>query len=161
MGKKVAICQGIGMARKNGWAVAMGKEDMQCSLGAATFGFFKNLDFFNGNVDPKLFWLFGISREILCSVNGMLATESQRAQSCIIFSLCSLWLCGKITEITREPLFFNGTRDQMKQAIEYCIDNAPKDSGFILASGCEVPGNAPPEKCDWFMELAGELGRSD
>ena len=25
--KKVAICQGIGMARKLGWAVAMGKEE--------------------------------------------------------------------------------------------------------------------------------------
>ena len=29
MKKKVAICQGIGMARKSGWTVAMGKEDMQ------------------------------------------------------------------------------------------------------------------------------------
>ncbi len=44
---KVSICQGIGMARKLGWVVAMGKEDMQCSLGAAPFGFFKNLDLFN------------------------------------------------------------------------------------------------------------------
>jgi uncharacterized protein (DUF169 family) len=48
---KVAICQGIGMARKLGWAVAMGKEDMQCALGAAPFGFFKDIDFFNdGNI---------------------------------------------------------------------------------------------------------------
>jgi uncharacterized protein (DUF169 family) len=44
---KVSICQGIGMARKLGWVVAMGKEDMQCSLGAAPFGFFKNIDMFN------------------------------------------------------------------------------------------------------------------
>ena len=28
MKKKVAICQGVGMARKYGWAVAMGKENM-------------------------------------------------------------------------------------------------------------------------------------
>ena len=56
MGKKVAICQGIGMARKFGWAVAMGKEDMQCALGAAPFGFFKNLDFFNdGNLAAGMF----------------------------------------------------------------------------------------------------------
>jgi len=54
--KKVAICQGIGMARKLGWAVAMGKEDMQCSLGAAPFGFFKNLDFYNeGNLAAGMF----------------------------------------------------------------------------------------------------------
>jgi uncharacterized protein (DUF169 family) len=47
MGIKIAICQGIGMARKLGWAIAMGKEDMQCALGAAPFGFFKNIDYFN------------------------------------------------------------------------------------------------------------------
>jgi uncharacterized protein (DUF169 family) len=56
MKKRVAICQGIGMARKYGWAVAMGKEDMQCSLGAAPFGFFKNIDFFNeGNIAAGMF----------------------------------------------------------------------------------------------------------
>jgi len=56
MKKKIAICQGIGMARKLGWAVAMGKEDMQCSLGAAPFGFFKNIDYFNeGNLAGGMF----------------------------------------------------------------------------------------------------------
>lgn len=55
-------------------------------------------------------------------------------------------------------LFYSGSRDEIKQAIQYCIDKAPKDSGFILASGCEVPGNAPPEKVDWFTELVNELG---
>jgi uncharacterized protein (DUF169 family) len=56
MKKKVAICQGIGMARKLGWAVAMGKEDMQCSLGAAPFGFFQNIEFFNeGNIAAGMF----------------------------------------------------------------------------------------------------------
>jgi uncharacterized protein (DUF169 family) len=56
MKKKVAICQGIGMARKLGWAVAMGKEDMQCALGAAPFGFFKDIDFFNeGNIAAGMF----------------------------------------------------------------------------------------------------------
>lgn len=56
MKKRVAICQGIGMARKLGWSVAMGKEDMQCSLGAAPFGFFKNVDFYNeGNLAAGMF----------------------------------------------------------------------------------------------------------
>ncbi|NIN63218.1 MAG: hypothetical protein GTO63_00585 [Anaerolineae bacterium] len=56
MKKRVAICQGFGMARKLGWAVAMGKEDMQCSLGAAPFGFFKNIDFYNeGNLAEGMF----------------------------------------------------------------------------------------------------------
>ncbi|HUU79845.1 MAG TPA: DUF169 domain-containing protein, partial [Acidobacteriota bacterium] len=56
MKKRLAICQGIGMARKLGWTIAMGKEDMQCSLGASPFGFFKNIDFFNeGNLAAGMF----------------------------------------------------------------------------------------------------------
>ncbi len=56
-------------------------------------------------------------------------------------------------------LFFTGSRDEMKQAIINCIDKAPRDSGYILASGCEVPAIAPPEKIDWFNALVDELGR--
>jgi uroporphyrinogen decarboxylase len=55
-------------------------------------------------------------------------------------------------------LFFTGSRDEMKQAIINCIDKAPRDSGYILASGCEVPAIAPPEKIDWFNALVDELG---
>jgi uroporphyrinogen decarboxylase len=54
-------------------------------------------------------------------------------------------------------IFFSGSRQDMEQAIKDCIAVAPKDSGYILSSGCEVPGIAPPAKVDWFMELVNEL----
>jgi uroporphyrinogen decarboxylase len=54
-------------------------------------------------------------------------------------------------------LFFSGTRQDMEQAIKNCIAIAPDDSGYILASGCEVPGIAPPEKVAWFMEIVNQL----
>jgi uroporphyrinogen-III decarboxylase len=57
-------------------------------------------------------------------------------------------------------LFFSGTRNQMQQAIKDCLAIVSKQSGYVLASGCEVPGVAPPEKVDWFIELAKELGVS-
>jgi len=57
-------------------------------------------------------------------------------------------------------LFFSGSKEEMKQAIENCLNVAPADSGYILASGCEVPGVAPPEKVDWFMQIGDELARS-
>ncbi len=56
-------------------------------------------------------------------------------------------------------LFYSGTREQMEQNIKECLAAARDTSGFILASGCEVPGVAPPEKVDWFMEIANELCR--
>jgi uroporphyrinogen decarboxylase len=77
---------------------------------------------------------------------------------------------GKAVEATRGKavlignvntnLFFSGSREEMEQAMTHCLDIVPKDSGYIMASGCEVPGVAPPEKVDWFIELANELGIS-
>ena len=48
---KINICQGFSMARKYGWTVRMGAEDMACPPGAALFGFFKDTDYFDaGNM---------------------------------------------------------------------------------------------------------------
>jgi uroporphyrinogen decarboxylase len=58
-------------------------------------------------------------------------------------------------------LFFTGTKEKMKQAIQNCLDAASKDSGYILASGCEVPGIAPPERVEWFMDMANEMAKND
>jgi uroporphyrinogen decarboxylase len=58
-------------------------------------------------------------------------------------------------------IFYSGTREQMTQAIKDCLAVAPKDSGYILASGCEVPGIASPEKIDWFMDIVNELGEQE
>ncbi len=55
-------------------------------------------------------------------------------------------------------LFFIGRKEKMKQAVRNCLAVAPTDSGYILATGCEVPGVAPPERLDWFRELVDELG---
>jgi uncharacterized protein (DUF169 family) len=56
MKKRVAICQAYGMGRKLGWAVALGKEDMACSLGAAPFGFHEDIDYFmEGNLCSGMF----------------------------------------------------------------------------------------------------------
>ena len=38
-GYQIAICQGIGMARRYGWTLAIGKEDQCCVGGAAALGF--------------------------------------------------------------------------------------------------------------------------
>ena len=56
-------------------------------------------------------------------------------------------------------LFLSDDKEAMTQAIKGCVDAAPQDSGYILATGCEVPGIAPPEKITWFMELVNEVGR--
>lgn len=55
-------------------------------------------------------------------------------------------------------LFFSGTKGEMEQAVKKCIDIASKESAFILATGCEVPGEGSIEKVKWFMEAAEKYG---
>lgn len=39
LGIRVSICQGISMARRYGWAVGMGGEDLECPIAQVAFGF--------------------------------------------------------------------------------------------------------------------------
>jgi uncharacterized protein (DUF169 family) len=43
---KVAVCQAISMARRYGWVMAVGAEDLSCPLAAAVFGFKKASEFY-------------------------------------------------------------------------------------------------------------------
>jgi uroporphyrinogen-III decarboxylase len=66
---------------------------------------------------------------------------------------------GKAVLIGNEDtsIFYSGSKQDMLQAVKNCLDVAPKDSGYILSTGCEVPGVAPPEKVGWFMGRINEL----
>lgn len=67
---------------------------------------------------------------------------------------------GKAVLIGNVPtdMFLSENKAEMKKSIEECIEKATNDSGYLLAPGCEVPTIAPPEKIDWFMQLAEEVG---
>jgi len=39
LGTPMAVCQGVALARRYGWLIAMGEEDMLCPLGALMLGF--------------------------------------------------------------------------------------------------------------------------
>ncbi len=46
LGKRLAICQGISIARKYGWTIAMGREDISCPIAKAVFGFEERLEYY-------------------------------------------------------------------------------------------------------------------
>ncbi len=46
LGFQIAICQGISMARRYGWSLAMGREDLNCPLTKIAFGFEKAPSFY-------------------------------------------------------------------------------------------------------------------
>ncbi len=56
MGTRIAICQGISIARRYGWTVAMGREDMACPVAAAVFGFEEPLPYYTeGNLAAGMY----------------------------------------------------------------------------------------------------------
>ena len=59
------------------------------------------------------------------------------------------------------PLFVSGTPEQIETEIRKCVDIAADKSGFILASGCEVPPNAKKELVQHFCQYAHTYGRYD
>ena len=56
LGTAMAVCQGIALARRYGWSMAMGEEDLLCPLGALTLGFLPaRPKFLDGSFDIP-FW---------------------------------------------------------------------------------------------------------
>lgn len=57
-------------------------------------------------------------------------------------------------------LFHLGKSERFEGAIQDCLEKAGKTGGYILSSGCEVPGIANLETVGWFMEAARSLGQN-
>ncbi len=101
-----------------------------------------------GNADPIIEDMVGTGASNISIDSGtdmVKATEASRGKAVLI---------GNVDT----NMFMVESKEEMGQAVRSCLDAAPADSGYILAPGCEVPAIAPPEKIDWFMELADELG---
>jgi uroporphyrinogen decarboxylase len=55
-------------------------------------------------------------------------------------------------------LFSSGTREEMESAIRHCIDTAAEGSGYILASGCEIPLDSTEDRVEHFFEYGHQYG---
>jgi len=56
-------------------------------------------------------------------------------------------------------LFSSGTRQEMESTIRHCIDTAADGSGYILASGCEIPLDSTEDRVAHFFEYSHQYGR--
>jgi uroporphyrinogen decarboxylase len=68
---------------------------------------------------------------------------------------------GKATVMGNVPtgLYAAGTHEEMEDAIRNCIDTAAEGSGFILASGCEIPINSTEDRIAHFFDYGHRYGR--
>ena len=56
-------------------------------------------------------------------------------------------------------LFASGTKQEMEDAVSYCIETAAEGSGFFLSSGCEIPRNSTEDRIDHFFKYGHQYGR--
>jgi len=55
--------------------------------------------------------------------------------------------------------FSSGSRQEMETSIRQCIETAAAGSGYILASGCEIPFDSTEDRIDHFFEYSRQYGR--
>jgi uroporphyrinogen decarboxylase len=55
--------------------------------------------------------------------------------------------------------FSSGTRAEMETSIRRCIETAAAESGYILASGCEIPFDSTEDRIEHFFEYGRQYGR--
>jgi uroporphyrinogen decarboxylase len=68
---------------------------------------------------------------------------------------------GKVIVMGNVPttLFSTGTPEEMERAIRDCIETAAEASGYILASGCEIPMDSTEDRIDHFFNYSRQYGR--
>ncbi|MBO8171956.1 MAG: DUF169 domain-containing protein [Bacillaceae bacterium] len=56
LGERFSICQGVTMARRYGWALAMGGEDLSCPIAKIAFAFSDEVDYYTeGNLTDGMY----------------------------------------------------------------------------------------------------------
>lgn len=68
---------------------------------------------------------------------------------------------GRIIVMGNVPtsLFAGGTREEMELAIRSCIHTAAEGSGYILASGCEIPLDSTEDRVAHFFSYGRKYSR--
>jgi uroporphyrinogen decarboxylase len=68
---------------------------------------------------------------------------------------------GRLAVMGNVPTVFfsTGTRLEMEKSIRDCIETAAAGSGYILASGCEIPMNSTEDRIDHFFSYGRQYGR--
>ena len=72
--------------------------------------------------------------------------------------------CGeKCVVIGNVPtgLFIDGSREEMEDEVNRCLDIGKDRGGYILCTGCEISSRGDIERVRWFCELASALGKHE
>ena len=152
LGVTMPVCQGVALARRLGWLMAMGKEDMLCPLGALTLGLVPAKEkFLDGSFDVP-FWV-----------------ESQEARAKMNQSLPRLEH-GRHTHVVVAPLHradfdphvvvVYGNPAQISRLIQSAVsmtgEPVVSSSGGGFACGAEITVPILTDQCQLIMVGGGD-----
>lgn len=102
-----------------------------------------------GKIDPI------IADLVATGVDGISIDENTSLQGAFEISQGKALIIGNVAPL----LFAKGTRDEIEAAVKECLKIAKGESGYILASGCAIPPDAPLENIQSFIEAASRYGQ--
>lgn len=151
LGISVPVCQGLAMARRYGWTVAVGKEDQVCPHGHAVMGFVSRKRY----ADGKLAEAAGVSKK------EVFARDAENL-STLEYGKFAYLLAAPLEKTTFTPhyIIFYGNPAQIVRLIQAKTFKSGKLLNFVAGSGraCSlfIARTLLTDECQVILSGAGD-----
>lgn len=149
---KIPLCQGIAMARRYGWVLAIGDEDQSCPFGALTLGF----------VPPKQAYLNGNFIDSLLPGKKEAAAKTAQSLSRLDYGKFKYLLLSPLHKATFEPdlIVIYGNAAQVARLIQGTLR---KRGGILtsstvggIACSAVIARTIRDDECQYVIAGAGD-----
>jgi uncharacterized protein (DUF169 family) len=113
IGVKVAICQGLGFARRYGWTLAIGGDDISCPIAKAAFGFAPRNEYYTSGALAD--GMYASCREAGARLEGALSKYAEGEAQAVV--------AGPLGRIDFEPqtVLVYGNSAQVMRLVNACL----------------------------------------
>ncbi len=152
LGFPVAVCQGISMARRYGWTMAIGKDDQTCPYGALAVGF----------LPAKEELLNGTYEELASLGRKETSARTQQALSRLEYGKYSYLLAAPLQNAAFEPhlIVVYGNPAQIARLIQGALYQTGGDLSWSATGrlGCSamIAGTILSDECQVIVAGGGE-----
>ena len=151
LGHRVALCQGIAFARRNGVALAMLKEDMYCPLGIIVLGLMEPHPFFLEG-DTAL-GRYARTREAAARI----AQEHPRFSVGEYIGVVTSPLPSTALGDRQVSLLHSGSPEQIRALTRELIDVVGEGGGFVMGTSSSM-AEADPELVKVWVDSTRDYG---
>lgn len=152
LGLEMPVCQAVGMSRKYGWALALGREDQLCPLGGLTLGF----------EEPKETWLDGAFAEGPTTQEKEARAKSAQALRRFDHGQYRILLMAPITRAAFQPdlVVMYGDSAQVMRMVQACTfeDGGQLTSTASGGADCSeiITQTMQTDQCQFVLPCNGD-----